>query len=233
MPRWSTVEQGAALESMARLPYWSACVIVAPPLSAIAHSSGSPRRSRTPSSIGFWAVSAVTARKQVFPVSTFPPSDLTYQSQLPPSTLPPTIEFLTMTAAFVFGGISGTKSDSTTPMAPPLAAELRQIVRWTSRSSPSASWKRPPPATAALLPEMVVFSISESPSAKLMMPPPLPADSSISPSSVKPIRAELFRNREPRMMRSLSGALARPPPMIALFSRTVVSRMRNTPLDVL
>jgi hypothetical protein len=41
-----------------------------------------------------------------------------YQSQLPPSRLPPTIEFLTMTDEFVFGGMSGEKSDSTTPIPP-------------------------------------------------------------------------------------------------------------------
>jgi hypothetical protein len=152
---------------MARLPHRSACVIVGPPLSAIAQSWGSQRRSRTPSSIGFWAVSFVTARKQVFllPVSRFPPSDLTYQSQLPPLRLPPTIEFFSTTAAFVFGGTSWTKSDSMTPMPPPTGAELRQIVTRWRRSSPSASWKRPPPATAALLPEKVAFSNRESPSA--------------------------------------------------------------------
>src|SRR5687767_13761815 len=99
---------------MAKLPYWSACVSVGPPLSAIANSFGSPRRSRTPSSIGLSAVSAVTARKQVFwlPVSRLPPSDRTYQSQLlAPLTLPPTIEFLTITEEFAAGGMGGTKSD--------------------------------------------------------------------------------------------------------------------------
>ena len=160
IPRWSTTEHGGALESIARLPYWSACVSVGPPLSAIASSCGSPRRSRTPSSIGLSAVSAVTARKQVFlaPVSRLPPSERTYQSQLPPWRLPPTIEFFTITAEFAAGGMGGTKSDSTTPTAPPAGAELRQMVMCTSRSSPSASWKRPPPAVPALFPEIVVFS---------------------------------------------------------------------------
>ena len=97
-------------------------------------------------------------------------------------TLPPTIELRTSTEMFGFGGMSGTKSDSATPMPPPRGAELRQMVRLMSLSSPSASWKRPPPPMAATLPEMVVFSISESPSARLKMPPPCPP-SSMSPSS--------------------------------------------------
>src|SRR5918992_40867 len=91
-----------------------------------------------------------------------PPCEVTYQSQLPPRVLPPTIELRTMTATFAFGGISGEKSDSTTPMPPPRGAALRQIVRFVSLSSPSASWKSPPPPVAAELPEIVVFSIMES-----------------------------------------------------------------------
>src|SRR5687767_13613786 len=114
VPRWSRTEHGCALESMARLPHCSAWVSVGPPLSASAHRFGSPRRSRTPSSIGLSAVSFVTARKQVFlaPVSRFPPSDRMYQSQLPPWRLPPTIEFLRMTDELAAGGTGGAKSDS-------------------------------------------------------------------------------------------------------------------------
>ena len=70
-----------------------------------------------------------------------------------------------MSARFGCGGTSGTKSDSTTPMAPPIGAEFRQNVLLSSRTSPSASWKRPPPPMAALLPEIVEFSIFASPSA--------------------------------------------------------------------
>src|SRR5688572_2875677 len=45
------------------------------------------------------------------PVSMLPPWEVTYQSQLPPLRLPPTIVLLTTTAPLAFGGTSGTKSD--------------------------------------------------------------------------------------------------------------------------
>src|ERR671915_492654 len=52
------------------------------------------------------------------PVSMLPPWEVTYQSQLPPLRLPPTIELRTITATLAFGGTSGTKSDSATPLLP-------------------------------------------------------------------------------------------------------------------
>src|SRR5688572_20739687 len=106
-------------------------------------------------------------RKQVFSSSMLPPSELTYQSHVPPWRLPPMMLFNRIIDLFDCGGISGTKSDSRTPMPPPTGEELRQTVTWTSFSSPSASWKRPPPPRAAVLPEIVVFSIRVSPSERL------------------------------------------------------------------
>src|ERR687895_2483671 len=187
VPRWSVSAHGVTPASMARLPQWSRCVIVGPPLSAIASMvKFLLKRSRRAFEVE--SLFAGTARKHLVsagsggsasggtswrpPGSLFPPSEVTNQSQLPPLRLPPTIELRTITATFALGGTSGEKSDSTTPMPPPRGAEFRQTVRLTSFSSPSASWKRPPPPVAAVLPEMVVFSMNESPSARLKISPP-------------------------------------------------------------
>src|SRR5687767_6973887 len=125
------------------------------------------------------------------PPETLPPSEVTYQSQEPPARLPPTIELRKTTDWFALGGTSGAKSDSTTPMPPPLGAELRQMVTLESFNNPSASWNMPPPTMAAVLLDMVVFSISASPSALLQKPPPSPP-SRRNPASSRPgIRATL------------------------------------------
>ena len=70
-------------------------------------ASGSWRcaESRTPSEIGFTAISAVASRKQVLPVSTLPPSVVRNQSQLPPSSEPPMIVFFTNSELCGCGGM--------------------------------------------------------------------------------------------------------------------------------
>ena len=162
-----------------------------------------------------------------------PPSEVTYQSQLPPRMLSATIVFRRMTEPFGFGGTSGAKSDSTTPMPPPTGAELRVIVRLTRCSSPSASWKRPPPRTAAKFPVMVLFSSSASPSALLQKPPPSPPSSCCWASSKPGKRAVFARIVDWRMIRSASGAFAKPPPFVAVFFSMCVSMTRNGSLDEL
>jgi hypothetical protein len=164
---------------------------------------------------------------------TLPPSEVTYQSQVPPEVLPPTTELRRITDSFAFGGTSGAKSDSTTPMPPPASAALRQIVTFDSLSSPSASWNMPPPLMPALLSDMVVFSISASPSALLQKPPPSPPSSRCPASSMPGIRATLPMMVDSRMIRSASGAFANPPPSSAVL-RSIVERMtRNSPLEEL
>ena len=91
---------------------------------------------------------------------------MTNASQLPPSRLPATIVFLSV-SGFGCGGTLGTKSDSATPTPPPNAAALRQTVVLTILKSASASWYMPPPRTVARLWEIVVFSISPPPSLML------------------------------------------------------------------
>src|ERR671914_215036 len=164
---------------MARLPYRTAWVFVGPPLSASA-SSVNQGAYRSFSVGDFRSLVGMAERMQAVcagraapspcgstswrpPPSMLPPSDVTNQSQLPPRVLPATIVLRRIKALFALGGISGEKSDSTTPMPPPRGAELRQIVLLFSRNSPSASWKTPPPPTAAVLLEMVVFSMRASP----------------------------------------------------------------------
>ena len=100
------------------------------------------------------------------PLSRLPPSDVSIASQLPPWRLPATI-VLRRVSGFGWGGMLGTKSDSTVEMPPPNGAELRQIVVLTIRKEASASWNMPPPRTFAVLQEMVVFSIRPPPSLML------------------------------------------------------------------
>ena len=104
--------------------------------------------------------------KQVGSPAMLPPSEVTYQSQLPPSRLPATIVFLSV-SGFGCGGMVGTKSVSTVDRPPPNGAELRQMVTWLILKSASASWYMPPPRTFARLCEIVVFSISPPPSLML------------------------------------------------------------------
>ena len=101
--------------------------------------------------------------KQVWWPARLPPSEVTKASQPPPSRLPATIVFLSV-SGFGCGGMLGTKSDSTVDRPPPNGAALRQIVTLTILKSASASWYMPPPRTFDLLCEMVVFSISPPPS---------------------------------------------------------------------
>ena len=167
------------------------------------------------------------------PPETLPPSDVTYQSQLPPARLPPTTELRSTTDSFAFGGTSGAKSDSTMPMPPPASALLLQIVTFDSFSRPSASWNMPPPLMAALLLAIVVFSISASPSALLQKPPPSPPSRRRPPSSIPGIRATFPISDDCRMIRSASGAFAKPPPSRAVLRSIVESMTRNSSLDEL
>ena len=100
-------------------------------------------------------------------------------------------------------------------------------------SSPSASWKTPPPVIADLLLEIVVFSISALPSALLQKPPPSPPSRRSPPSSSPGIRVVLPTMLELMMWRSASGALAKPPPLSAMFFWIVVSMTVNGSLDEL
>src|ERR671919_1184561 len=105
--------------------------------------------------------------KHVWPgAARLPPSDFTYQSQLPPSRLPATMVFFSV-SGFGCGGMLGTKSVSTVESPPPYGAELRQIVTLTILKEASASWYMPPPRTFARLVEIVVFSITPPPSLML------------------------------------------------------------------
>ena len=174
------------------------------------------------------------ARRRMPPPSRLPPSESMYQSQLPPSRLPPMIVFRAMTARFGCGGTSGTKSDSTTPTPPPIGAELRQMVLLSRRTSPSASWKRPPPPTAALLPgdrrvldlRVAVGHAEEAAAASAFL--------GVAVLGEARGCARRCRGCSERLMKkSASGRFATPPPSCALFRWMVESWTVKSPLDEL
>ena len=153
----------------------------------------------------------------LLPVSRLPPSERTYQSQLPPVQAAADDRVLQHD-----GGVrlrrdlrarSPTRRRRCRRRPAPSCA---RSSRGASRSSPSASWKRPPPATRRLvaregrvLDQRVAVGEAHDPAALAGVL----VDA--RPPRHRPMRAELFRKSEPRMIRWLSGAFARPPPMHA------------------
>src|SRR5687768_3969297 len=104
-PRWSVSAHGPTPPSTAMVPQRIACVSVGPPLSAIASGVNVVLRQSRPS-VGIVSLVGVADKKHaveagnvgpspvgatcwVPPPSRLPPSVVMYQSQLPPSTLPP------------------------------------------------------------------------------------------------------------------------------------------------
>ena len=247
MPRWSVSGHGAIPWSTARLSRSRRCVRVSPPLSAIASSFAFPSRSR-PSfglslDVGGWfrkhAVlrgsrisSGTSGSSRMPPPSTFPPSDVMYQSQRAALEAAADELLRAMSARFGWGGSPG--------------RSRTRRRRWRHPR------RRVPPDRVALQPHLAVGVVEQTAAAvgglvardrrvlELRVavrhekkPPPRPPSSG-SPSSVRPgWRATLLRISVRLTKRSLSGRLASPPPLSALLRWIVESSIVNGPLEEL